>query len=97
MFWVGLAVVVGAVFGLTGKARWFITLFTGITTLVGGLWLYDYYAVVIPNMEQAGSDDGTIIGFAFASALLLVTWLATLLAFCFGLMINTFLRLMDWL
>ncbi|WP_161631308.1 hypothetical protein [Pseudophaeobacter arcticus] len=50
---------------------------------------------------MAGSDGGPRIGFALAlalaGALLMASWLATLLAFCFGLLINTFLRWMDWL
>ncbi|WP_122075338.1 hypothetical protein [Pseudophaeobacter sp. EL27] len=97
MFWLGLSLVIGALLGLAGKARWFFALFAGVTLLFGGFGLYDYYVTVLPNMEMGGSDDGTRIGFAFATTFLSVAWLATLIAFCFGLLVNTFLRFMDWL
>jgi hypothetical protein len=41
-------------------------------------------------MEMAESDGSSRIGFALAGAFLAITWLATLIAFCFWLMINTF-------
>ncbi|MEP2716607.1 hypothetical protein [Pseudophaeobacter sp.] len=97
MFWLGLALVVGALLGLAGKARWFLALFAGTTLLLGGGWLYVYYVTVLPNYGTGVGDDGTGIGFAFVSAFLSVAWVATLFAFCFGFLINAFLRWMDWL
>ncbi len=97
MAWFGLSLAVGALLGLTGKARWFIVLIAGTTLLLGGAWLYVYYVTVLPNFGTGGGGNGTGIGFAYVSAFLFVTWVATLFAFCFGFLINAFLRWMDWL
>lgn len=97
MFWLALPLVAAAVFGLMGKLRWFLAIFAGATLILAGIGLYDYDTTVLPNFETGGGGDGTGIGFAFAGAFLAVTWLATLLCFCFCLMINKLLRLLDWL
>lgn len=92
-----LGVVLGGGLGLSGRIRVFAIGFGLVSLLLGGALLYDYIVYVLPSFADGDSDDGAGFGFGFAIAFQGFVLIATLAAFCFGLLVNALFRWMNWL
>ncbi len=96
MFLIVLSSIVGLVCGLCGWVRRFAIGFALIVAMCCAALIWDYLYNIQPFFDKGQGDDGRGIGFGILLTYISGAGIGAVVAFCFGWVINIFLRRMDW-